>query len=268
MSIIFYILFFVFGAIIGSFLNVVVYRWQFNKKVRSGRSRCPHCEHILKIGDLFPVSSFIFLRGRCRYCREKISWHYPLVELLTASLFIFAFWYQGGPAILNQPIVVLNLFLHFFLISISVIIFTADWLFFSVFSSIIYIGAGFFFLFKLGLALLTPDLFFHFLLNSFWAVLIGGGFFALQYFVSRGRWVGDGDMWIGGFMGIVLGFPKIIPALLVAYLLGAVFSVFLLLINRKSWQSSLPMGVFLIPAMLIILYYGDFLLNWYFGTFL
>ena len=82
---------FVLGTICGSFLNCVIYRLEVSKSFLKGRSYCPHCKHILSWQDLIPIFSFIFLKGKCRYCQKPISWQYPLVELATGILFIWTY---------------------------------------------------------------------------------------------------------------------------------------------------------------------------------
>ena len=88
MEILIYFFIFLFGLAVGSFLNCVIYRLERGESFFSGRSYCPHCQHVLNWQDLIPVFSFLILKGKCRYCSQKFSWQYPLVELATALLFI------------------------------------------------------------------------------------------------------------------------------------------------------------------------------------
>ena len=81
MPILFYAIIFILGLVLGSFINCIIYRLKEDKSVLKGRSYCPHCGHTLAVKDLIPLFSFLFLKGRCRYCGRKISWQYPLVEL-------------------------------------------------------------------------------------------------------------------------------------------------------------------------------------------
>jgi len=91
MGIVSYFVIFIFGLVVGSFLNCVIYRLALPR----GRSFCPHCKHILSWQDLIPVLSFLILRGKCRYCQKKISFQYPLVEIATGLLFVLIFWHLG-----------------------------------------------------------------------------------------------------------------------------------------------------------------------------
>lgn len=103
------------------------------------------------------------------------------------------------------------------------------------------------------------------------SALIGGciGFtlFAVQYFYSKGKWVGAGDMELGIFMGVALGWEKTIGALFLAYILGSIIAIPLLLLKKKNMKSSLPMGAFLMPAFLIMLHSGDQIIDWYLNVF-
>jgi len=88
MSLIFYLIIFIFGACIGSFLNCLIYRLDSKQSFLKGRSFCPHCKHQLGFFDLIPILSFIIVKGKCRYCQKKISWQYPLVEIFTGLIFL------------------------------------------------------------------------------------------------------------------------------------------------------------------------------------
>src|SRR5690348_14510843 len=86
---------FIFGLIVGSFLNALIHRLDSGESMTRDRSRCVYCHHVLGAGDLIPLVSYIWLRGRCRYCGQTISWQYPLIELLTGTGFMLAFWQVG-----------------------------------------------------------------------------------------------------------------------------------------------------------------------------
>ena len=107
---------FIFGLIVGSFLNCVVYRLEQDSSFLGGRSFCPLCKHKLSWRDLIPVFSFLILKGKCRYCQQKISWQYPLVELVTGFLFFLVFHYTRY----DIPYIVYGLIITAFLIIIFV----------------------------------------------------------------------------------------------------------------------------------------------------
>ena len=101
------------------------------------------------------------------------------------------------------------------------------------------------------------------LLNLLFAGLIGGGFFLLQYATSKGKWVGGGDIRLGFLMGVILGFPSVVTALFIAYVLGSIISILLLLGRQKHWGDKIPFGTFLALATIITMLYGDILVKWY-----
>ena len=105
---------FIFGSAVGSFLNVVAYRSVHGGDIISDRSKCPHCKHRLEAVDLLPILSFIILRGNCRYCRQKISWHYPIVEFSTAALFVVA--YLVTPVIITPTLNLTSITLYLYVI--------------------------------------------------------------------------------------------------------------------------------------------------------
>src|SRR3989344_9670929 len=117
---------FLFGLIIGSFLNAVIHRLEAKKSVCRGRSFCPKCKHILAWYDLIQLFSFILLQGKCRYCHQKISIQYPLVELATGLLFVLIFPPAGGSANGLTLFQIFNLSYWFYIISILIVIFVYD----------------------------------------------------------------------------------------------------------------------------------------------
>lgn len=223
------------GLIIGSFLNAVLWRLRVRRSVVKGRSMCPRCKHVLGPADLIPLFSFVWLRGRCRYCHRTISWWYPAVELAAAGLYL-ASWLRWGAS----PELLLDLVIWPFLI----VIFAYDWRWSLILDRISLPGAALAFLANLLLG------------RSFIEVLagaiLGGAFFGLQYFLSRGRWVGGGDMRLGLLIGALLGWPGVLLCLGLAYSVGAVVGIALIIARRKTWQSVIPFGTFLTAAAVAI----------------
>lgn len=259
MTIIFSLFVFIFGLIVGSFLNCIIYRTEQEESFLGGRSKCPKCQHSLNWKDLVPVFSFLFLKGKCHYCREKISWQYPLVELLTAFLFLTIFNYQLP--IFNEFLIInfQNLFtvLCLFLIScFLVLIFVYDlkkslipdmFIYPAIIISIIYQ------LFSGGQTFL----------NLLLAILIGSGLFLFIFLISRGKWIGFGDVTLGLFMGLFLGFPNIIVALFLGVFLGAIIGLGLMFFKKKNISSEIPFGPFLITGTVISFLFGSQIINWY-----
>ncbi len=250
------ILLFFLGLVIGSFLNALIWRLHSGEKISVGRSHCVHCGHSLRFRDLWPVISFILLRGKCRDCSKNISWQYPIIELVTAILFgVISYYFLGWEAINVSWQVYLKLAIYLIFTAILVVIFVYDCLYYLILDKvtipamIIAVIAGV----VLGL--------------PWWDMALGGlvgfGFFYLQYLVSSGRWIGGGDLRLGLLMGLMLGWKKTIVALLLAYWVGAVVSLIFLALKKKEWKSEIPFGTFLTASTLLVLFYGNWLVDWY-----
>lgn len=230
----------VFGLIIGSFLNAALWRMRVRRSLVSDRSRCPHCKHVLGPAELIPVFSFFWQRGRCRHCRRKISWWYPGIELATAAVFCVN-WFRFGLSTEFFYVTVISAFL--------IVIFVYDARYSLILDRVSLPGAALAFIGSLLLGV------------PFWDVLlgalIGGGFFFLQYVISRGRWIGGGDMRLGLLLGAFLAWPEIVFALCLAYILGSLYGIGLVLSKKKSWQSAIPFGTFLSLAAYIFYLMSD-----------
>ena len=238
----------VLGLVIGSFLNVVIYRLRTEEKGHRSRSMCPECNAVLRPSELVPVFSFIFLKGRCRNCSKPISWQYPLVELSTSLLFVAAFLRHTGVAELEPAS--LHMFLRdAFFITLLTVVFVIDLRDMVVFDAVTIPGA--LIALVINLIMGVP------LMGLLLAIAIGGGFFLLQWVISRGRWIGGGDVRIGAMMGAMLGFPGVVMALLLAYIVGAVVAVALLSAKKTTWSSQMAFGTFLSFATVIVLLWGD-----------
>ena len=252
---------FILGLSAGSFLNCVIYRLEENKSFLKGRSFCPYCKHLLSWKDLIPVLSFIFLRRKCRYCGAKISFQYPLVELGTGLLFLLVFWRSG-----------FRLDLTFgFLILIScflIIVFVYDWKHYIIPDKIIYSLIGITFLYRfLGMKRLVgySELGIkNFILSAF----LAAGFFLTLVLISKGKWMGMGDVKLAFFMGLFLGFPLVLGALFFSFLIGALVGIGLILLKKKSFKAEIPFGPFLVLGVLIALFFAKEVINWYVSTYI
>jgi prepilin signal peptidase PulO-like enzyme (type II secretory pathway) len=240
------IIIFVLGLSLGSFLNCVIWRLRVKKSIWDWHSICPWCQHHLEAKDLFPVLSFIWLKGRCRYCFKNISWQYPLVELVTALSFLIFYFYLG----LSWQLVANLIFILFL-----EIIFVYDLKHYLILDVVT--------LPAMAVVLVANILLGCDLLNLLLAGVIGGGFFLLQFLISRGKWIGGGDIRLGFLMGIILGYPLILVALILAYFSGSLIGVALILLKRKKWHSAVPFGVFLSLATVVTLLWGQKILEWY-----
>ena len=276
MGILIYIFVFFFGLIVGSFLNSIIYRLStgaphqllFKSGGGLSRSFCPDCRHTLSWQDLIPLLSFLILKGKCRYCHQPISSQYPLVELATGTLFALVFNYLSTlPGFVN---LILLLVITCFLI----IIFVYDLKHYIIPDKIIYPAIATAFLYQLFriLELGNWNLFgiwnLEFgILRPILSAVLASGFFLIIVFLSRGRWMGVGDIKLAFLMGLVLGFPNILVALYSAFLLGAIIGVGLIISGKKTLKSEVPFGPFLVTGTFIALFWGQTIIEWYLNLF-
>lgn len=246
----------VFGLVAGSFLNALVWRVRMGKRIRAGRSVCTSCRKQICWYDNIPVLSFLLLRGKCRECQTSISWQYPIVELSTAVLFFFAFHAEtGGQALWNPRLLYVLVIVFLF-----VFIFVFDARYKEILTGSTIYPAGGLFLYAV-----------FFSLHEWHSMLIGAavtaGFFFLQYLVSRGKWIGGGDVRYGVLMGVLLGWPHVIVGLFLAYVIGAAVSLLQIACGKKRFASETPFGTYLVIGTFIALFWGQPLLEWYLGFF-
>ncbi|MDI3496552.1 MAG: leader peptidase (prepilin peptidase) / N-methyltransferase [Patescibacteria group bacterium] len=242
---------FMIGLIIGSFLNCFIWRLYKNESIL-GRSYCPHCRHKLAWFDNIPLFSFLFLKGKCRYCQKNISWQYPLVEFFTALLFTLSL-----AAMLKAGIYTPLLLIHSWLFIFSfILIFVYDLRWQVV--PMVFIWPLIVIMFTLNVLLgFSP-------LILLLIGLAGALFFALQFLLTQGKGLGEGDIWLGFLMGVSLGrFDLLILALILAYFIGAIVGILLLVIYKKKLKTKIALGPFLASGAIIAFLYGNNLLNWY-----
>jgi leader peptidase (prepilin peptidase)/N-methyltransferase len=264
-----YFIVFVFGLATGSFLNSVVYRLNEGGPIFSFKTRsfCPSCKHTLAWRDLIPLASFFVLRGRCRFCKSSISRWYPIGEL-SGGLFFLTIWFfitshglielfaQKPGLFLGLEIAYLFAF-GFFLLGI----FLSDFRYFTIpdiFFGILIVSS---FVLILINNFLHPFALLSSLLPSLGTSVMGGiiaflFFFPIVFF-SHEKLMGWGDVKYGIFMGVVLGWPRLAVALYLAFIIGALIGLALILAKQKTLKSEVPFGVFLVPATLIGLFEGE-----------
>jgi len=261
---------FLFGLIIGSFLNCVIYRLEHKQSFLRGRSFCPHCKHTLSWQDLIPVFSFLFLKGKCRYCKKRISWQYPLVEIATALLFLLIFNFKF--LILNQFSIfnfeTITYFLYLLIIgSLLIIVFVFDLKHFIIPDKVIFPAIGLALVYNFY-QLLTTHYPLSTVLNNLYAAIGASAFFLFIVLVSRGKWMGIGDIKLAFLMGVLLGFPYILVALFFSFLIGAIIGIGLILAKRKTMKSEVPFGPFLVIGTFTALFWGEIIINWYWSLFI
>jgi len=250
-----YIIIFVIGAVIGSFLNVCIYRVPRNLSIISPASRCPSCNMPIKPYDNIPFLSYILLGGKCRVCKAGISFRYPLVELLNAVLFVFVVWRFGfawHTVIYGIPcsalVVITFIDLDFQIIPDAI----------TLPGILIGIVAG---------SLLMPDPFIRTSLLGFKAsvigLLAGGGLFYAIAVLSRGG-MGGGDIKMMAMVGALMGWKSVLLTIFLGSLTGAVFGIFLMISKGKGRKTKIPFGPFLALGTVITLFYGQEIFSWYF----
>lgn len=241
------LLFFIFivGLVVGSFLNVLIDRIPRGENIFTGRSHCEFCHHPLGGGDLIPLVSFMLLRGKCRYCHKKLSLYYMIIEIITGILFVFVVVYP----LYSIPYVL-------FIISSLIVVFFTDLKYgiipFPIVLPAIIIVSIYLFLSP------NPDTLF----TNFLAALGAGSFFFLLFLLTRKRGIGFGDVVYALLMGLLLGFPKIILGLYIAFLTGAAVSLILVVAKQKKLHGgTVPFGPFLVFGTVVSLFWGDLIIN-------
>lgn len=261
LNLFFYSVFFVFGLIVGSFLNCLIYRIEKGESFLKGRSYCPNCKHVLNWQDLIPVFSFLILKGKCRYCQKPISWQYPLVETTTGILFVMILWFSTlqGQSFFPQGLS-LNLLYYLIITCFLIIIFVYDLKHYIIPDRVIYPAIAIALIFSFQFLISNQFLIFNqLILSAFGAA----AFFLLIVLISKGRWMGIGDIKLAFLMGLFLGFPNILVALFLAFFTGAVVGLILIVLQRKNLKSEIPFGPFLVTGTILAIFFGKEIINWY-----
>ncbi len=241
---------FLFGLIIGSFLNVVIYRLPEEQSIVSPPSHCFNCETELKAWDLIPVFSYLLTKGRCRYCNKKISIQYPLVELGTAVVFLLLYWSVGWG---------IELLLYLFLASLIIVSSIIDLERMIIPNRITYFGiiAGFF----------SSLIFDHLsVLSSLVGIIIPAAVLLLIIILSRGG-MGIGDVKLVAMIGSFLGPWVPLVALFIGSLIGAIILLPLIFKEPEWRKTKIPFGPLISLGSLLIMIWGEELISFYFNLF-
>ena len=245
------VIIFILGLVIGSFLNVVIYRLPKGESIVRPPSHCPECGHRLKPLELVPIVSYIFLRGKCSNCGIRISVRYPMVELFTAIIFT-------GNYIMFSDImnIVAGLVLSSILIALTMIDYDHQILPDSLTLGGLAIGLIFSFI-RPGFNALT----------GISGIFAAGGLLFVVALVSKGG-LGGGDIKLMAMTGSFLGPLSAVAAVFLGALIGLIASLPGIITGKLEMKSKLPFGPFLAIASMIFWFWGDIFWNWYLGLIL
>ncbi len=241
----------VLGLVAGSFLNVCAYRIPREISVVYPPSRCIHCNHRLHIIDLIPVISYLLLKGKCRYCHGKISARYPLVEMLTALGFFCLYLNSGWTSQLVTEVIFFCGLMVCSLIDLEYQIIPDK-----VILLMLLTGTAL-------LALQSEQL----LMSGFIGGMVGFSVLLAIAIISRGG-MGGGDVKLAAVLGLYLGWPKILLALMLAFFIGSLTGMVLMFGQKKSIKSAMPFAPHLGAAAMIALIRGEEIINWYLQMFI
>ena len=277
------ILFFTLGLAIGSFLNVVSDRITNGESLFFSRSHCTFCQKTLNMFDLIPLISFLYLRGKCRYCRASLSLYYPAAEILTALVFALVYYKFGASSI--------TLFYLLMVFSSFIVILLTDLKYRIIPDKIVWPTIAFVLIFSMGIRAYTiyvnyqalaHDALGKYLLRvgylngiisadikDLWLTILSASliflFFWLLIFLTKGRGMGGGDMKLGLLVGLFNGFPYNVLAIFLGFLSGAVISVFLMALGKKTMKDTIPFGPFLLLGSVLAYLAGAKIVSWYIG---
>ena len=243
----------VFGALIGSFLNVCISRLPKEESIVTPGSHCPQCKRPIKFYDNIPLVSYLLLRGKCRNCGNPISTQYPLVESITA-LMSFLLFMKFGPS--------LSYLLYFAFVAGLIVITVID-LYHQIIPDVMSLPG-----IVVGLlgSLVIPQVTF---LNSIIGVAVGGGSLfvvaTLYQWVFKREGMGGGDVKLLAMIGAFLGWKAVILTILLSSLIGSITGIGIMVMKGKGFKYAIPFGPFLSLGAVIALFYGEALIQWYLG---
>lgn len=257
-----YIFIFIFGLMLGSFINVLIYRIPQGKSIVLPPSSCPACGSRLKPQDLIPVFSWIFLKGKCRYCSKPVSPRYMVVELLTA-LSITGLYYRFGLS--------LAFFAFMYLTVLLVAVMFIDFDLRIIPDELVIaglIGGGILFIYN---AFIPGQ--FIFGDSNWWTPLLGmvsgSGILltvaTIGFFIYKDDAMGMGDVKLLAPIGIFLGWKLCLTGLFIAIIISGVISLFLIILRLKKRKDAIPFGPFIVIGTYLSILWGWDIINWYFG---
>lgn len=252
-----------FGAVLGSFLNVYIYRSMRSESWVVGRSKCESCKKKIAWYDNVPLVSYLLLRRKCRYCKVRIPLVHPVVEFLTGSLFVW--WYWGSSLffqLTQDPLQVLQPLFWLLVGVLLLVVFFADLLYFIIPDLAV---IGLFFLTLLYRVVLIssgvmqwPDF-----VAALMGMVILVAFFASLWLLTKGKGFGFGDVKLVAPLALLLGWPKIGVGIFMAFVIGAGVGVTLIIFGKKKFGQQIPFGPFLVIGTALSLLWGESIWQWY-----
>lgn len=243
----------IIGVVIGSFLNVCIYRIPRGESISYPPSHCGSCNHKLNPRDLIPLISYAFLRGKCRYCREKISIRYPFIEMLNGILYILIYMKYGYSFFTIK---------FFIFASLLIVIGTIDFNTQDVYTSTIIFGAVIGIIFTILQAVIFKD---RLYLQSIAGALIGASIIGLIVYLTRG--MGEGDIEIAGLCGLFLGTKLILLNLFLAVTIGGIAGIIIISLKLKDKKDSMAFGPCIATGAMISMLFGNEIINTYLNLF-
>jgi leader peptidase (prepilin peptidase)/N-methyltransferase len=248
-----YLMAFILGAVIGSFLNVCIYRIPMEESVIYPSSHCPECGEKIKWYDNIPIISYLILRGKCRNCGKKISVQYPLIELLTGILTAGVIWKYGISFVSLYFLILTYVLVVVSTIDLKTMLVPEKFCYFAMVAGI----------------LLSPFIPVISLKDSILGASFGAGiilFIIETYYIFTGKeGMGYGDASIMAIIGAFLGWEKVLLTIFFASLIGSVVGIALMVLKGKNAKFALPFGPFLSIGAYITILFGNEIIKWYLG---
>lgn len=238
------IIIFIIGILTGSFLNVCIYRIPKKQSTTYPSSHCPKCEKSLKPADLIPVISYFLNKGNCKYCGEKISPQYPIVEMLNGIIYLLLFLKLGYTILFIKYAILGSLLIIISFIDYKLRIIPDKLIRFGLFTGIIFNIISF-----------NGDF-----VNGFIGLFVGGGIFLIIAIFGP---MGGGDIKLMGVLGLWLGWKHILVVSLLSFIIGAIVSILLLITKIKGRKDTIPFGPFIAIATMVVILYGVRIMTWY-----
>jgi len=246
-----YIFIAIVGLIWGSFLGAIIWRIDDIKSIFVSRSHCDRCNAELSWYDVIPLVGYGILRGKCRKCRKSINVIYPLVEIITAVVYCLIFWKWG----FSYEALLLTL-----IFSTTIITLGYDAIHLQIIDQVVWMGIVLTIILDI---LISGGQYLDALKTYGYGALIGLGLPLILVVPSHAKWMGEGDILLGLLIGLLLGFPNIIVALIVSLFAGSIFGLFQVVLKHKTMKDPVAFGPFMVIGSVVAYFAGSEIINWY-----